>query len=586
MSRQKDRRKFLKQMAQFAITSTLSTHYFFETHRAWGGSGLKRRHFVNLIASGGWDSSWHHNTFSSVHLLEHPDAKVSFSPYGFDFEHRHKTYRYTSKCSSTDETELGTHPTGARLGPAMASAMLTSDWSRTLIWKGLTHPGFHGNNNRYILQGNTSTYAISSSGLISAALAQVERKPLHYVLMNQDPADLFTQLAMAEDAAVPICLGGLTDFATFTSRNTDEPTDAGVLAEIQATVEKLTVDVLAKRAKQASSQAVARAYGASLEGTQAVYGSNLSTDPELLYLKKYYFQEGLKSLGGLIDIGGMRDRANSIKHPANSALTYRDLLQGFKDAVSFYSLIPLTFEAYQASPSSFNLGDINTNPSTVPSICWSNEKAIGRLRSQAATYALADFLIRRNLSAVVDVPGWQGMIDAHGGTDENYMEELVSMHISQSLFFAMQRSFQSISVPEQGGTLLDCTLIALHTEFDRFAYHETIGDTDALKTDKSAVRAGTNHSNSASLMLAGYNIAGGRVVGGVHEGPGMLTSFSRINYLDPLPIDPNTGAVSSSGSLINILSIAPTLVDAFGTTLPPQQVTEYPLVPAVLNKTG
>ncbi len=571
-------------MAQFAIASTLPTHYFFETHRAWGGSGLRRRHFVNLIASGGWDSSWYHNTFSSNPLLRHVDAKVSFSHHGFDYDDRNKTYRYTSKCSSPEETELGTHPTGARLGPAMASAMLTSDWSRTLIWKGLTHPGFHGNNNRYIIQGNTSTYAISCSGLISAALAQVERKPLHYVLMNQDAAALFTQLAMAEDAAVPICLGGLTDFGSFTARNADEPTDAGVLAEIQATVQKLTIDVLAARAKQASSQAVARAYGASLEGTQAVYGSNLSTDPELLYLKKYYFMVGLKALAGLIDIGGMRDRSSSIKYP-NTSSTYADLLQGFKDAVGFYQETPASFEAYQASPSSYNLADINSNPPSIPSICWSDSRAIGRLRSQAHFYALADFLIRRNLSAVVDVPGWPGMIDAHGG-DDNFMAELVSMHITQSLFFAMQRSFQAVTVPDQGGTLLDCTLIALHTEFDRYAYHESMIYTDHTKTDKSAVRAGTNHANSASILLAGYNIAGGRVVGGVHEGPASLAPFPGQGYLDPLPIDPSTGAVSSSGSLISILSIAPTLVDAFGTTLPPQQVTDSPIVPAVLNKTG
>ena len=159
-------------MAQLAIASSLPTQLLIEKVRAAVAGGYRRRHFVNLIAKGGWDSSWHHNTFSGRHLIDHPNGAFSLSAGGFEYSTSSSIlYRYTSKCLGEDETELGTHPSGSRLGPAMDSALQGSDWSKTLIWKGLTHPGLHEGNNKLIIHGNSSSYAIGASSLISAALA-------------------------------------------------------------------------------------------------------------------------------------------------------------------------------------------------------------------------------------------------------------------------------------------------------------------------------------------------------------------------------------------------------------------------------
>ena len=402
--------------------------------------------------------------------------------------------------------------------------------------------------------------------------------------MATTPTTLFTNSAMTQDAAIPVCLEGLSGFAALTTLRASEPRDAEVQAEIQQTLEHLSLEVLAKQAKQASSKTIARAFSASIEGVQSVYGSSLSTDPELLYLKKYYYLTALKALADLASVGAVQNKSLQISVPGSS-WKYSDLLNGFQIAYAHYSALP-DYETFRTSPSSFaaSLADISGSPTHVGS---RSDLSTGRipdkllsyltqLRAQADYYAFADFLIRRNLSAVVDVPawpgisistGWQTTIDAHGG-DINYCLELITMHATFAMFFGMQRSFQSVSVAEQGGTLLDCTTIALHTEFDRFAYHEM--KTLAEHSAGTQVATGTNHAPSASLLLAGYHVAGGRVIGGVHEGPNMASSFPSQSYLGPLPMDPQSGAVSSSGVVYDIQSIAPTLVDAFGAIFPIQ----------------
>jgi hypothetical protein len=589
MASQFNRRKFLLRMAQLAMASSLPTQFFYEQVKA-SASARKRRHFVHFIGYGGWESSWFHSTFSGQHLMGRSDAHVSFGAGGFEYEKRDIALKYTSKCSSPEERELSRHPLGARLGPAMAAAMGGSDWNQTLIWKGIAHAAGHEGNNRMLIHGSVSSYAVSMSGIIAATLAQVDRRPLHYVLMATDPVKLFTNFAMAEDAAIPVCLDGVSDFASMTSLHAKDVTSQEIRAEIAQSVQKLSVEVLAKRAKLASSQTVARAFAASVEGANAIYGSGMAQDPEILYLRKYYFLEGLKAVKRLYEGNEDIKRRASIVIGA-SGWKYDATFESLLRVLPSYAGLP-DYREFRADPNRYlaSLRDIEENPSFVSKgeHFYGNSTAIAhsaigwldRLRTQAGYYAFADFLIRRNLSAVVDVPAWPGMVDAHGGSAGDYLSELLSHHLTFAQFFAFQRSLQSVSLPE-GGTLLDATLMVCHTEFDRKIHHEakqSPGEADGP--------IGTDHGGTASVLMAGYGVQGGRIVGGVHEGlhSGSPTApFLNGVFSGPLPIDPASGLPSPSGQVPNILSLAPSMVAAFGATLPAQQVTDFKAIPALLR---
>jgi hypothetical protein len=477
----------------------------------------------------------------------------------------------------------------------MASVASSEDLNQTLIWKGITHPGNHGINNRMLNQGNTSSYAVSYSGLISAILARTDRRPLHYVLLASTPSELFSNFAMAEDAAIPICIPDSTQLTGLTSRHADEPTDATVVGEIDETVRRLSMDVLAKRAKLASSKTIASSFASSLEGARYVYGSELNKDPLLLYLHKRYFMEALQSFRVLKTQPWITTRAGLVSYTGSSSWNYGHIISGLSDASYYYSELP-TFDSFQASLSSYvtprspvssdPLRDITLDPPSVasPSLLAAGKVSLAavvlirRLRSQAWFYAFADFLIRKNLSAVVDIPAWSGMLDAHGGSLGCYLDDFLNQQFTQGLYFAMIRSLKSVAL-DTGGTLLDITTLSLHSEFDRLPFHESKGFGDGSKN----LQIGTNHSNTASVLLAGYGINRGRVVGGVHEGPNMTDLFPGRNYLDPLPVNLSTGRPDAGGQVPNILSLCPTLVAVFGGSLPPQQTTDYGAIPAILK---
>jgi hypothetical protein len=272
-------------------------------------------------------------------------------------------------------------------------------------------------------------------------------------------------------------------------------------------------------------------------------------------------------------------------------LKYSELFAAILQIVATknFSALP-SYEDFLKNPNSFlpSLKDIEGNFNI--SINQVNSSAVllastllTRLRTQASYFAFTDYLIRKNLSAVVDMPALPIYMDAHGALMFSYLDELVYHHATFASFFALQRSLARIQLPE-GGTLLDATLISLHTDFDRRPFHEPL---PLNQTQPLAI--GTDHGSTASLLLAGYGIQGERVVGGVHDGPGGTHSrafpdLEKTPYLSPLPINPSDGKVSSSGRVPNILSVAPTLLSAFDAVLPAQQVTEFGVVPAVIKK--
>jgi hypothetical protein len=63
----------------------------------------------------------------------------------------------------------------------------------------------------------------------------------------------------------------------------------------------------------------------------------------------------------------------------------------------------------------------------------------------------------------------------------------------------------------------------------------------------------------------------------------MTDLFPGQKYLDPLPVNLSTGVPDASGQVPNILSLCPTVVAAFGGSLPPQQTTDYGAIPAILK---
>jgi hypothetical protein len=114
------------------------------------------------------------------------------------------------------------------------------------------------------------------------------------------------------------------------------------------------------------------------------------------------------------------------------------------------------------------------------------------------------------------------------------------------------------------------------TEFDRTAliYQSIAGS-----------YPGTNHGNTASVIMAGRGIRGGAVVGDFKTAPGaagIYAAHSGIGFQDGLPINLKTGLPDPSGTLVTSKSIFMTMMGVMGVEVPAQQITGGICVPAVL----
>jgi hypothetical protein len=168
----------------------------------------------------------------------------------------------------------------------------------------------------------------------------------------------------------------------------------------------------------------------------------------------------------------------------------------------------------------------------------------------------------------------------HDGHTDNG-KEFVSLAIKYGMLRAMIRRLGDAGVSgavpgTAGNNFLQHTTVVMTTEFDRTAlvYQSVAGSFP-----------GTNHGNTASVILAGRGIRGGAVVGDFKTAPGaagIYSSHPGVEFQSGLPINLKTGLPDPSGTLVTSKSIFTTMLGIMGVEVPAQQITGGICVPAVL----
>jgi hypothetical protein len=187
-------------------------------------------------------------------------------------------------------------------------------------------------------------------------------------------------------------------------------------------------------------------------------------------------------------------------------------------------------------------------------------------------FALAEFLVRKCKAWVVDLPG--AFVDGHEDNANERIGLLATMACYRRLLAGLKATETS---PGSGKSLLDITTVVMFTEFDRSPYL-------SFSANGPNNNPGTGHGVSASVLMAGAGVRGGKVVGGLKQGDanGFHKAFSQEFY-HPLPIDLSTGRPSPSGKLAYIENFFPTMCSLMNVSLPAQQQTQDGPIPLVIK---
>jgi hypothetical protein len=180
-------------------------------------------------------------------------------------------------------------------------------------------------------------------------------------------------------------------------------------------------------------------------------------------------------------------------------------------------------------------------------------------------FAIAEFLVKNDLSAVVDIPT-RGA-DYHFTNHFDLFDAFFTWTCHKSLMRALAATPIADGCSE---SLLDRTLVVHSTEFDRSMAR-------GLESPAGGLTIGANHGTTATFVLGGYRVNGGNMFGHRMTTPGGTLggiTGSELYFNGPLPLDPQTGQPSSSGVMYSQRALAPTVLSLFGATIPSQQVTE------------
>mgnify|MGYP006284094693 CR=1 FL=1 len=415
---------------------------------------------------------------------------------------------------------------GSVLGPGM-SAFNTAELAQLMIWRGLGVPGSHSVGNYIIQDGHQSGYAASFSTIVADALSKAPdyTRPLHYVQCTDQSADFYSQVGFYQGPGVPL---NIADSQTWKLIGTPDPNDPSANDAVKKAISK-SINGLANstdglklpRSKQLFTETFASAFNAS----EQIAGKNFAQSPEFLATIKRYEKAVVDDLTEVI----------------------------FGSAAS-----PSIRSAIARVPGL---------PSSGAGMLDFLNRTIG-LQGMIFPFALADFLVTHDLAAVVDVPAPGA--DYHDRNDMDFIDTTAGLACLRALIIKLK----STPAPDGSGDLLNSTLIVYTSEFDR-----QIARTVNQPTFTS--RPGTNHGSTASVIMAGYGANGGKVIGGRGTGPNGAYGGAGT-FLEPLPIDPQSGLPSASGKSTSQFSVLPTVLAIFGVNVPSQQVTEWDAVkPAI-----
>jgi hypothetical protein len=582
------RRDFLKRTLSSTATLGMLGGGLLSPKRLFGGTA-PRRHLINIVCWGGCDVYWFHGALPSSKLSSYQgqypnDVGISASPYGFSPLDVDQVRKYKLSIRH-DENLIAQHPYDSShyLGYGMTNVFAPSDYADMLIWKGLVMEGAHGEGNRMINQGVSSSYAISFSGIVAGALYDGYTRPLPYVLVASSPDNLFINYAMNRGAQVPICVQDQTMFSGLTQVDPNDIQATDRRSLMNDAVRKLSSGLLASNSSLAASKKIAQSYGDSFAGAVAVGGSDMGNSVEFRYLYKKFLIEMLNkgvsahNQNPTLDSIGLAvlndGRGNSYSYISELTNT----LSGLAPLPNLAAYLSKKNAAAAAPGNATLQADLAAMKTTYLAGLTDIDALIygyaAQARGLAFNFAMANYLVENDIAGVVDIPGTLGG-DAHGG---NLISILVAT-FTLAGFRLLMENLRNHILPN-GQTLLQATTLIMHTEMDREPQltPSTPGGGDGVP--------GTNHGYSTTAILAGGGIRGGTVVGDLHRGPEHLNAYGQ-GWRTPLPIDVHTGKpkpLSDGGRLISTKAIFPTILAAFGVTIPAQQITDYDAVPAVLK---
>ncbi len=433
-----------------------------------------------------------------------------------------------------------------------ARAAFTTD---ILVLKGLELNALgHGQSNQMQLHGLISQYAITYSSLIAGHLARTEGYlPLHYVQLSNTPLEFYSNVAMAKGAQIPINISSYSTFQGLTQPSSND-VELSVRSLVDQTIQNLAGQAGTKSFKS-SSRKVLDAFQFQFGKAQEITAGYTAKKPEFI---KLWIDYATRSSAAVLELISKQATDFDIGAATQGATTFA----GFVDFnTGPPSSAKTQVEALQrALTSSLNKIGGATRPEEFTSdwIAFQNKPGYAQsIVKEAFSFAMAEYLVTNTLSAVVDVPFLNG--DFHNGSeDEIFQQTKFWTHYLRLLKNLKEKGF------------LDRTLVSVISDFDR---------SPALETFSDPIHRGTNHWYTASVLLAGYRIPGGKVVGDMKDDVQYdNNNFSSIPFMAGLPIDKGNGApvnpTDSKAMLPNIKHLFPTLMAAFGAEIPLQQQTE------------
>lgn len=515
MTQKTSRRKFI----QFGAAGVgMFVTNFAGVTRPAKAAGTQSRYMINIQSFGGQDSSW---TYSPM-LVKDLD--------GLTDEQKKKFYGVVTDAPRFPDALAKPFGNGY-LGLSMRN--FSSELNRMAVIRGLKPEGSHDIGNRYIQDGHLSGYAASYSTIVADALSKGNDRlrDLHYVQITNTSADFRSQVGFFHGPGLPLNIADSATWDKLSATDAKNPANTAALkAQLDTAMKGLASSTAAALQVKASQTLFNEDYVLASDSANAIMGMNFSASAEYKAAVARYKDAILADMKVLILGDATKDCVK----------------EHLKNHPNFATLSEATLET--SLKANFN---------------------VASLEAMVFPWALADFLVTSDLSAVVDVPTWGG--DFHDFNDKDFLASACNMACLRALL----NRLASKQVPEGGASFLDRTLVVYSTEFDRQVARSVLSTANVN-------RPGTDHGDTSSVVMAGYRIKGNKIVGGRMTGPKGQFGSLREPFLLPLPVNAN-GDPDAAGDFISQRSILPTVCEIFGISVPSQQKTEMESISAVIK---
>ena len=504
--------------------ATLSALNFKDTAKA--ANQHSRRHLINIHNWGGTDTAWSFSPFleSDANLIKSGDPVKMFYGYykgkpgqKFNPEATGNAVRFPDEDAYVWD--------GKVLGPLVPLIFKENELEKMFIWRGVKQEGGHGGGNGILQNGHRSPYAIGFSQLIAhqTALSPGYPRYLHYVQACSKTGDVYVQNIMYKGAYKSINIQDSNIWKSLTKKHKD---DIFLNLNFRSLIENFMQDI----SIQANSKFK---IPESKSNTNGFYQSFLSTQEML-----------------------------SQNYAQNPEWGFDALFQYYKERItedyincSQYLPIQMTLASERNLGKYIKVGEPTSESNA--------KKAMGSyLDFVAFRFALAEFLVVNDLSAVVDIQ--LAGTDHHRNNSRDIHKHIINMSALNTLMKNLN------NVTHQGASLMDKTLITVGTEFDRSIAR---GLENPMGPD-----VGAGHGPTNSFLLAGLGVNGGKVCGHrMNAKTGDLSHIENVSFGRAVPLDLKTGQPSNEGHVFSNYSLMPTIAAIFDISIPMQQVVGEPV---------